>query len=168
MTTVRAVIQDPYFEQPAWLSNVEYREFIYLSKLAFEDKDKMILPSCCCGLEMWRDVYEAVINKTGVWLGHDPFPTLEHTDDLVRIWSDDYSGVMRKDLSEKELENMFYIEYRRDELIKKLQCIETDLLDFFKHSLEKELMVVDEQLRKMMFLKYCNWFTGSKRCCKYE
>ncbi|RCW40291.1 hypothetical protein DFP97_1381, partial [Paenibacillus prosopidis] len=28
----------------------------------------------------------------------------------------------------------------------------------FKHSLEKELTVVDEQLRKMMFLKYCNWF----------
>ncbi|MDQ0902030.1 MULTISPECIES: hypothetical protein [unclassified Paenibacillus] len=94
MGKVSAVIQDPYFEQPSWLSKVEYRETTSLSRfstsedaalfltlacgynnidvdrepaevlnelitideiaisggIAFEDKNKVILPSCCCGL----------------------------------------------------------------------------------------------------------------------
>ncbi|CDN46153.1 hypothetical protein [Paenibacillus sp. P22] len=202
MGRVSAVIQDPYFEQPPWLSKIEYRETIYLSKsstledaalfftlvcgynhvdvdrkpaevlnelitidevaisggIAFEDKNNVILPSCCCGLENWRDVLEAVISKKDVWLGHDPFPTLEYVNDLVRVWSDDYSGTMRKDLSEQELQKMFYIEYNRNDLINMLQAIETDLLEFYKHSLEKIICMTDDNLNEMLFLKYCKWF----------
>ncbi|RKN60054.1 hypothetical protein [Paenibacillus ginsengarvi] len=202
MGRVSAVIQDPYFQQPSWLSNIEYRETIYLSRfstsedailfftlvcgynhvdvdrepaevlnelitidevaisggIAFEDKNSVILPGCCCGLEKWRDVLEAVICKKDVWLGHDPFPTLEYVNDLVRVWSDDYSGTMRKDLSEQELQKMFYIEYNRNDLINKLQAIETDLLDIYKHSLEKVLCMTDDNLNEMLFLKYCKWF----------
>lgn len=202
MGKVNAIIQDPYFDQPSWLSKAEYRETVNLSKLstlddavlfftllcgynnvdvdresadvlnelittdevalrggiAFEDKDKVILPSCCCGLENWRDLLEAVLSKKGIWLGHDPFPSIEYVDNTVRIWSDDFSGVMRKDLSEQELQKMYYIEYNRDDLIKKLQSIETDLLDFYKYSLEKALWMVDDYYKEMLFLKYCKWF----------
>ena len=202
MGNVRAVIQNPYFEQPSWLPKVEYRETIYLSRfstsedavlfftlvcgynnvdvdrepfevlneliaidevalsggIAFVDKDKVILPSCCCGLENWRDVLEAVLNKKDVWLGHDPFPTLEYVNDLVRVWSDDYFGTMRKDLTEQELLNMFFIEYNRNDLVSKLQSIEVDLLGFYKHSLVKELSMADDNLKEMLFKKYCKWF----------
>ncbi|MFE5318359.1 hypothetical protein ACFQ88_06595 [Paenibacillus sp. NPDC056579] len=177
MGRVSAVIQDPYFEQPSWISKVEYKETTYLSRfstseeaalflslvcgynnievdrepaevlnelitfgeialsggIAFADKNKIILPSCCCGLENWRDVLEAVQSKKDVWLGHDPFPTLEYLNDSVRVWSDDYTGTFRKDLSERELQKMFYIEYNRNDLIIKLQAIETDLLELSIH-----------------------------------
>ncbi|ERI11669.1 hypothetical protein [Aneurinibacillus aneurinilyticus] len=202
MVKVSAIIQDPYFDQPSWLSKAEYRENVVLSKLSsiddavlfftllcgyndvdvardptdvlneliatdevvirggitFEDKNKVILPSCCCGLENWRDVLEAVISKEGVWLGHNPFPSVEYIDNTVRIWSDDFSGVMRKDVTEKEIRKMYYIEYSRDDLIKKLQSIETDLLDFYKCSFKKALWMVDDYHKEMLFLKYCKWF----------
>ncbi|RCW39108.1 hypothetical protein DFP97_1753, partial [Paenibacillus prosopidis] len=48
MTTVRAVIQDPYFEQPAWLSNVEYRECVYLSKFS-TPADAVLFLTLLCG-----------------------------------------------------------------------------------------------------------------------
>lgn len=202
MRRVSAVIQDPYFEQPYWISKVEYKETTYLSRfstsedaglflslvcgynnievdrepaevlnelitfdeialsggIAFAEKNKVILPSCCCGLENWRDVLEAIQSKKDVWLGHDPFPTLEYLNDSVRVWSDDYTGTFRKDLSERELQKMFYIEYNRNDLIIKLQAIETDLLEFYKHSLEKVLCMTDDNLKEMLFLKYCRWF----------
>lgn len=51
-----------------------------------------------------------------------------------------------------------FIEYNRNDLISKLQVIETDLLEFYKHSLEKVLCMTDENLKEMLFLKYCKWF----------
>ncbi|SCW83853.1 hypothetical protein SAMN04487970_10635 [Paenibacillus tianmuensis] len=202
MGKVSAIIQDPNFDQPFWLSKAEYQKSVVLSKssspddavlffsllcgyndvdvarntadvlnelittdeilirggIAFEDKDKMILPGCCCGLESWREVLEAVINKENVWLGHDPYPSVEYVDHMVRIWSDDFSGAIRKDLTEQEIQKMYYIEYDRDDLIKKLQSIETDLLDFYKHSFEKALWMVEDYHKEMLFLQYCKWF----------
>lgn len=35
----------------------------------FGTNNKKILPSCCCGLEDWHEVYDSVINKTSPWLG---------------------------------------------------------------------------------------------------
>ncbi|OPH56974.1 hypothetical protein BC351_26555 [Paenibacillus ferrarius] len=126
--------------------------------IAFEDEGKAILPSCCCGLENWREVLEAVLSKKDVWLGHDPFPTLEYINDSVRVWSDDYFGTMRKDLSQQELQKMYYIEYNRNDLINKLEAIEMDLLEFFKYSFEKVLCMFDDDQKEMLFLKYCKWF----------
>ncbi|MFF2090715.1 hypothetical protein [Paenibacillus sp. NPDC058174] len=202
MGKVGAVIQNPYYEQPSWITKVEYKEITYLSRLstsenavlfltllcgynnidinrkpaevfnelitveevaisgglAFEDESKVILPGCCCGLEGWREVLEAVLSKKNIWLGHDPYPTLEFTNNLVRVWSDDYSGTFRKDLSGQDLQKMFYIEYVRDDLINKLQAIETDLLEFYHHSLEKALYMIDDNLKKSLLSQYCRWF----------
>ncbi|MFB6367467.1 hypothetical protein ACFCP7_26155 [Paenibacillus elgii] len=101
---------------------------------------------------------EAVINKENVWLGHDPFPSVEYVDHTVRIWSDDFSGAIRKGITEQEIQKMYYIEYDRDDLIKKLQSIETDLLDFYKHSFKKALWMFDDYHKEMLFLQYCKWF----------
>ncbi|SDI74385.1 hypothetical protein SAMN05192558_12038 [Actinokineospora alba] len=45
-----------------------------------------IAPSCCCGLETWRD-WVSVLDGGQPWLGHSPAPWVEHVDDGVRIWS---------------------------------------------------------------------------------
>lgn len=46
-----------------------------------------ILPSCCCGLESWRE-WTAVPRGGQSWLGHSPAPWVEHLDNAVRIWPD--------------------------------------------------------------------------------
>lgn len=46
-----------------------------------------IAPSCCCGLESWRE-WASVREGGQPWLGHDPAPWVEHLDGGVRIWSD--------------------------------------------------------------------------------
>jgi hypothetical protein len=49
--------------------------------------DQEINPSCCCGLECWRE-WERVLEGGSPWLGHDPAPWVELSGDVVRIWSD--------------------------------------------------------------------------------
>lgn len=171
MSTVRAVITNPFYQQPAWVSNVEYKETVYLSKysseedavlfltllcgynnvalnnkgpaevvhelihmddvamsggIAFRSNEKLILPSCCCGLEQWTDVLNDVIKKSSPWLGHDPTPCIEYCGDSARIWSDDFLGIYYKDVSIQDKETMFFIEYKYKELIKNLMSIEED------------------------------------------
>lgn len=46
-----------------------------------------IAPSCCCGLETWRE-WSSVPDGGQPWLGHSPAPWVEHVDGGVRIWSD--------------------------------------------------------------------------------
>ncbi|GGG53257.1 hypothetical protein [Paenibacillus radicis (ex Gao et al. 2016)] len=140
------------------LYKIHIEEVAISGGLAFEVESKVIFPSCCCGLEGWRKVLEAVLLKKEVWLGHDPYPTLEFTNKLVRVWSDDYSGTFRKDLSEQDLQKVFYIEYVRDDLMNKLQAIETDFLEFYHHSLEKALYMIDDNLKESLLSQYCRWF----------
>jgi len=45
-----------------------------------------INPSCCCGLECWRE-WERVLAGGSPWLGHDPAPWVESSGNLVRVWS---------------------------------------------------------------------------------
>ncbi|OBZ16497.1 hypothetical protein [Bacillus sp. FJAT-26390] len=208
MTGVRAVIIDPFFEQPNWLSKVEYRETVYLSKnsteedavlfltllcgfnnisidkepnefvqelirtdevalsggIAFEGQGKLILPSCCCGLEQWREVKEAVKSKKDIWLGHDPFPTIEYIDESVRIWSDDYIGNRKKEpITEQERQKMFFITYSHHDLIEQMNVIEMDLLDFFKYPLVNALSMVDTGLLDELFAIYRGWFRLAKK-----
>jgi hypothetical protein len=46
-----------------------------------------IPPSCCCGLESWRE-WTAVPDGGQPWLGHSPAPWVEHLDNAVCIWPD--------------------------------------------------------------------------------
>ncbi|TYP74653.1 hypothetical protein [Paenibacillus methanolicus] len=125
--------------------------------IAFEDERNRIVPSCCSGLETWRDILDAVLGKKGAWLGHDPFPTLTYESEFVNVWSDDVTGTMRE-VTESGRLKMYAITYRRDELIDKLQRIEQDLLDFYRHSLDKALAIVDDDLREALFSSYRRWF----------
>jgi hypothetical protein len=50
-----------------------------------------IPPSCCCGLEDWRE-WVSVPSGGQPWLGHSPAPWVEHFDGAVRIWPDGGMG----------------------------------------------------------------------------
>ncbi|TCO54269.1 hypothetical protein [Actinocrispum wychmicini] len=53
-----------------------------------------IPPSCCCGLEGWRE-WAGALDGGKPWLGHSPAPWIEHLDGALRIWPD---GGMGEDL----------------------------------------------------------------------
>ncbi|MGG1662385.1 hypothetical protein [Brevibacillus sp. NRS-1366] len=133
-------------------------EAILSGGLAFTDKDKEILPSCCCGLEGWREVYEDIVAKSNPWLGHDPSPTIEYGEEWVRVWSDDPFDTEKKDLSNQQRDKLFYVEFRYNELINKVQSMELDLLDFYTHAFDKLFPMIDLETKKQLFSKYCEWF----------
>jgi hypothetical protein len=47
-----------------------------------------VSPSCCSGLEDWRD-WLGLVNGEEPWLGHDPTPHIEHLRASVRLWPDE-------------------------------------------------------------------------------
>ncbi len=67
-----------------------------------KDRDTTISPSCCCGLETWRQWIDFLQTGESPWLGHDPSPWVEGLGDVVRIWSD---GGMESDFSRQVLED---------------------------------------------------------------
>jgi hypothetical protein len=50
--------------------------------------DLRIDPSCCCGLETWRDWYALADTGTSPWLGHDPAPYAEREGEIFTLWAD--------------------------------------------------------------------------------
>jgi hypothetical protein len=84
--------------------------------------DKVISPSCCCGLETWRDWQEFLKTGETPWLGHDPSPWLEIRGDLIRIWSDGGLG--------ESIKNAVYIEIERSAFRAGIQSAEKDLQAF--------------------------------------
>src|SRR5262245_53735431 len=51
-----------------------------------------IPPSCCCGLESWREWYAVAPGSSSPWLGHSPSPWVECRDDCAVIWADSELG----------------------------------------------------------------------------
>ena len=51
-----------------------------------------VLPSCCCGLEHWREWQKVLPTGESPWTGHDPAPLVERTTDAVLVWSDGGMG----------------------------------------------------------------------------
>jgi hypothetical protein len=81
-----------------------------------------IPPSCCCGLEDWRD-WVSVLDGGKPWLGHSPAPWVEHFDDVVRIWSD--GGIDEPAGAEREA-----ITVPLDTVAAQLQVVYRDLTGF--------------------------------------
>ncbi|WP_336786875.1 hypothetical protein [Paenibacillus sp. MMO-177] len=202
MANIHAVITNPYFKQPPWLPEVNYKDTIFLSRhsttedavlfltllcgyididieqkpkkvfkqlikrdevpisggIAFADKERLITPSCCCGLEDWQEVYKSVLGRSSPWLGHDPYPSIEYEDDTVKVWSDDFSGKWNTEMSEEKRGAMFSISYKYDELVSMLRSVRTDLLDFYKYSFEPTFHMAGEKQLRKLFSQYCKWF----------
>ncbi len=85
-------------------------------------EDRVISPSCCCGLEGWREWQNFLTTGETPWLGHDPSPWLEQVDDVIRIWSDGGLG--------DSIKNAFEIEVDRPAFERALHSVERDLWGF--------------------------------------
>jgi hypothetical protein len=48
-----------------------------------------LLPSCCCGLEGWREWYRVKPGGSSPWLGHDPNPWVDCRGEAAVLWTDD-------------------------------------------------------------------------------
>ncbi|MFT4252392.1 MAG: hypothetical protein QM608_07900 [Caulobacter sp.] len=57
------------------------------------ERDGVVIgPSCCCGLENWRQWFRVKPGGASPWLGHDPNPHVECADDRAIIHADDAPG----------------------------------------------------------------------------
>ncbi len=80
-----------------------------------------IVPSCCCGLERWRDWIKFLSTGENPWLGHDPSPYLKRDGQLIHVWSDGCLG---------QMEDAYSIDFTRLQFHYSLSLVHTDLRDF--------------------------------------
>ncbi len=70
--------------------------------LQVSDGEIAIAPSCCCGLETWREWLDFRFTGGSPWLGHDPTPWVEKVnDDVIRVWADEDRHSLRIDFTRR-------------------------------------------------------------------
>ncbi|MGM1048094.1 MAG: hypothetical protein ACQEXX_18395 [Bacillota bacterium] len=111
----------------------------------FEDEQKVIMPSCCCGLEEIEEIYESIRNKMSPWLGHDPDPGV--------VYEDDYARVLSNDPESTDPEKLYYIEYKYEELLECLEKTRNDLLEFIEKPLFNWIYLRNQEIGYEMILK---------------
>lgn len=74
----------------AWSAQALEKEFpsAVPGGIAAVDGETLIGPSCCCGLEDWRQWLEVLATGRSPWMGHDPTPFVKIQADQVCIWAD--------------------------------------------------------------------------------
>lgn len=85
-------------------------------------RDRIINPSCCCGLEHWVEWREVLARGRSPWTGHDPSPLVELVDSRVQVWSDGAMG--EKPVGELP------IAFSRSEFSAALEAVAHDLEEF--------------------------------------
>jgi len=86
-----------------------------------------ITPSCCCGLEHWRDWQTLTTERPSLWLGHDPWPFVERIDDAFVIRADggDHGEAIGLDMA-----GIPSIHFDLSDLATALREVESDLVLF--------------------------------------
>ncbi|MDJ0705407.1 MAG: hypothetical protein QNJ46_19155 [Leptolyngbyaceae cyanobacterium MO_188.B28] len=84
-------------------------------------EEKVIPPSCCCGLETWREWINFLKTGNSPWLGHDPSPWVESQGNVIRVWSD--GGI-------EPIKNAFYVDVSRPYFKRALMLVEQELQAF--------------------------------------
>lgn len=109
--------------------------------LLFQEDDKIITPSCCCGLEQWKEIVNDIKAKQKPWLGHDPWGTCIYEEDKTIVCSDDISMLQGKNKekikAEKEIIKIIYTDKELDVLFHQ---IETDMQEFIQGPLKKRIL----------------------------
>ncbi len=86
--------------------------------------DLVIAPSCCCGLETWREWVALTSGENRLWMGHSPSPWVEQTAAGYRLWSDEFEqGSVRPP-------DVYAIDFSQAELRRAVTTVQIDLLDF--------------------------------------
>jgi hypothetical protein len=90
--------------------------------IAVVASERTIVPSCCCGLETWREWRKVLTDGQSPWIGHDPAPLVEAHGDEIRIWSD--GGMGEKPMDETA------IVITRGDFTRALEAVTCDLEGF--------------------------------------
>jgi hypothetical protein len=105
---VRAIVDAPILKLPGGL--------------AVRRGGLSIAPSCCTGLEDWRDWESLVPDRLSPWMGHDPAPWLQWREGVIRVWSD--GGL---DVSVPDAE---WMEFPADDFPRLMEDVRRDLREF--------------------------------------
>lgn len=81
-----------------------------------------IAPSCCCGLERWRDWELLLATGTQPWLGHDPSPWVEVSGSTFVVWSNGGLG--------EGVADAVAVKFSTEELQAAITSVERDLQAF--------------------------------------
>jgi hypothetical protein len=112
-----------------------------------------IPPSCCCGLEGWRDWILFLETGDSPWLGHDPSPWIENQGGNILVWSD---GGM------ESARNTFYIEVPRPHFKRVLTLVERELQAFL-FSIESWAQEVGFNRSNELFQKFDECFNVGRK-----
>lgn len=118
--------------------------------LAAVGGDVFIPPSCCCGLESWREWLRFVDGGEQPWLGHDPSPWVETTGSGYVVWSDGGLG----DAPSGELRS---VEFTRHELQQAITEAAADLEGFLE-PLTSWAQKVAPHASSSLVERFCSWF----------
>ncbi|WP_020616411.1 hypothetical protein [Paenibacillus daejeonensis] len=114
----------------------------------FDDEHRVILPSCCCGLEDLIDVKDSVTNRQSPWLGHDPSPGITYASDQALVWPDDPESYIKSDV----------ITFLYAELIDQLELTKIELQAFIDGPLYNWIDKENREVAHMMKDKMKIWF----------
>jgi len=144
-TNVNQSMKDTFHEL------IERDSVAILGGVAFyETEDKFIMPSCCCGLEQFGDIYNSIIKRECPWLGHDPSPGITYKDNMANVWSDN------PDSDDKS--NIFSVDYKFEEILSSLEKSKNDLKQFIDGPLYEWIYQRDKEIAQRMKEKMYQWF----------
>lgn len=115
----------------------------------FEDENKFILPSCCCGLEDFSGVIDTIINKQSPWMGHDPAPSIIYINDQVHVWPDDPETI------DSNVNKS--IQYSYKELIDSLEKTRNEMQGFIEGPLYDWINKRDEEIASTIKDRMKQW-----------
>jgi len=121
--------------------------------LMFYENDIKILPGCCSWLEEWSETVENIMHRKHVWLGHDPYPTIEYTDSSVIIWSDDIG----RSGSAETKDDLKKIEYTYDEINDQLAQVKIDIKEFIEFPYCERLNEIDSSISDNLVFATKKW-----------
>lgn len=128
--------------------------------ILFFDKEKKIFPSCCCGLEDWREVQESIFNKKSPWLGHNPFPVFEYEKETVYVWSDDCIGMYGEKQPKDKLICLNYsIGFLKEQLLR----VEKDLYKFITIPLYKRVKELESSIADSFIEVMLEWLLNKQK-----
>lgn len=85
---------------------------------------RVIEPSCCLGLEQWREWLDLFDGGHSPWMGHDPSPWVQRTETGFRVWSGGGLGEKRR--------RPVAITFSDAELRDALRSVHVDLVGFLR------------------------------------
>ncbi|QQO10571.1 hypothetical protein [Breznakiella homolactica] len=141
------------------INGFDKEEVVLGGGLMFCNNDVEILPSCCCGLEQWQEVIADISHRKTVWLGHDPFPTIEYKDNSIIVWSDDCLGIFGSAKSKSDLQS---IEFTNGEVISSLAQLEIDVSEFITIPLYGRVKEIGSHVSEALMAALMKWFGTSE------